>query len=151
MSSEVVSGAQAHASTWTPRISTRESLGCQRIRCGASCDGIRGHQRASAVISASLWGLVWGLVRDVRKLYSTLAGGNQWQSVAISGNQWQSTYVSFTPLWPEGHRSARVVTSAHELLEGEAYLWGRGGRRGEHVHAPRVVQSAHERTAERLE
>jgi hypothetical protein len=36
------------------------------------------------------------------------------------------TYVSFTPLWPEGHRSARVVTSAHELLEGEAYLWGRG-------------------------
>jgi hypothetical protein len=65
----------------------RESLGCQRIRCGASCDGIRGHQRASEVISASLWGLVWGLVRDVRKLYSTLAGGNQWQSVAISGNQ----------------------------------------------------------------
>mgnify|MGYP006875110895 CR=1 FL=1 len=45
------------------------------------------HQRASEGISASLWGLVWGLVRDVRKLYSTLAGGNQWQSVAISGNQ----------------------------------------------------------------
>jgi hypothetical protein len=88
-------------------------------------EGIRGHQRASEGISASLWGLVWGLVRDVRKLYSTLAGGNQWQSVAISGNQWQSTYVSFTPLWPEGHRSARVVTSAHELLEGEAYLWKR--------------------------
>jgi len=73
--SEVVSGAHAHASTWTPRISTRESLGCQRIRCGASCDCIRGHQRASEGISASLWGLVWGLVRDVRKLYSTLAVG----------------------------------------------------------------------------
>jgi hypothetical protein len=73
--SKVVSGAQAHASAWTPRTSTREPLGRQRIRCGASCDGIRGHQRSSEVISASLWGLVWGLVRDVRKLYSTLAGG----------------------------------------------------------------------------
>jgi len=149
----------------------RESLGCQRIRCGASCGGIRGHQRASAhrcgascgalcgtyVSFTPLWpeaisGNQWQSVAiNVRKLDSTLAGGNQWQSVAISGNQWQSTYVSFTPLWPEGHRSARVVTSAHELLEGEAYLWKGGGRRGEHVHAPRVVQSAHERTAERLE
>jgi hypothetical protein len=133
-SSEVVSGAQAHASTWTPRTSTRGS----RLDASASAvgprvvasEGIRGHQRASAhrcgASCGASCGALCGTYVSFTPLWPEAISGNQWQSVAISGNQWQSTYVSFTPLWPEGHRSARVVTSAHELLEGEAYLWGRG-------------------------
>ena len=94
----------------------RESLGCQRIRCGASCDGIRGHQRASEGIRGHQRASEG--IRGHRRASEHRCGAS---CGALCG-----TYVSFTPLWPEGHRSARVVTSAHELLEGETYLWGRG-------------------------
>jgi hypothetical protein len=94
----------------------RESLGRQRIRCGASCDGIRGHQRASEGIRGHQRASEG--IRGHRRASEHRCGAS---CGALCG-----TYVSFTPLWPEGHRSARVVTSAHELLEGEAYLWGRG-------------------------